>query len=65
MIKSPSGFSVQSPYVAIANRQTELMIRTASEFGFTLASRSRISAPSDPVPTLFDSLEEPEGEKLE
>jgi len=29
MIKSPSGFPVQSPYVAVANRQTEIMIRIA------------------------------------
>jgi P27 family predicted phage terminase small subunit len=45
MVKSPSGYPVQSPYVAIANRQTEIMMRIASEFGFTPASRSRISAP--------------------
>jgi P27 family predicted phage terminase small subunit len=59
MIKSPSGYPVQSPYVSIANRQTEIMIRIASEFGFTPASRSRISTPSNPEPTLFDSLDGP------
>ncbi len=57
MVKSPSGYPVQSPYVAIANRQTEIMMRIASEFGFTPASRSRISAPSQAEPTLFDALE--------
>lgn len=62
MIKSPSGFPVQSPYVAIANRQTEIMIRIASEFGFTPASRSRISAPSDSDPSLFDNLDETDGD---
>ena len=46
MIKSPSGYPVQSPYVASANRQIEIMIRIASEFGFTPASRSRILAPT-------------------
>ena len=45
MVKSPSGYPVQSPYVSIANRQAEIMMRIASEFGFTPASRSRISAP--------------------
>jgi phage terminase small subunit len=60
MIKSPSGFPVQSPYVAIVNRQTEIMIRIASEFGFTPASRSRISTPSSFEPTLFDGLENSE-----
>lgn len=48
MVKSPSGYPIQSPYVAIANRQAELMMRIASEFGFTPASRSRISAPQYP-----------------
>ena len=41
MMKSPSGFPVQSPYVAIVNRQAEIMMRIASEFGFTPAARSR------------------------
>ena len=47
MVKSPTGYPIQSPYVSIANRQAEIMMRIASEFGFTPASRSRISAPSD------------------
>jgi len=42
MMKSPSGYPVQSSYVAIANRQADLMVRLASELGFTPASRSRI-----------------------
>src|ERR1043166_9654629 len=62
MVKSPSGYPIQSPYVAIANRQPGLMIRIASEFGFTPPSRSRISTPSPTEPTLFDALEEPSGE---
>jgi phage terminase small subunit len=33
------------------------MMRIASEFGFTPASRSRISMPSPAEPTLFDALE--------
>jgi phage terminase small subunit len=35
---------IQSPYVSIANRQAEIMMRIASEFGFTPASRSRIDS---------------------
>jgi hypothetical protein len=60
MVKSPNGFPVQSPYVAIANRQAEIMMRIACEFGFTPASRSRIAAPSPAEPTLFDAFFEPE-----
>jgi P27 family predicted phage terminase small subunit len=42
MIKSPNGFPMQSPYLSHLNRQVEIMMRIASEFGFTPASRSRI-----------------------
>jgi P27 family predicted phage terminase small subunit len=53
IVKSPTGYPIQSPYLAIANRQAELMIRVAAEFGFTPASRSRIAAPpSDYLPLL-------------
>jgi P27 family predicted phage terminase small subunit len=54
MVKSPTGYPIQSPYVSIANRQAEIMMRIASEFGFTPASRSRIAAPRPHEPTLFD-----------
>lgn len=59
MVKSPSGYPIQSPYVAVANRQAEIMMRIASEFGFTPASRGRISVAADPVPDLF-SLHSPD-----
>jgi phage terminase small subunit len=39
--------------VSIANRQTEIMMRIASEFGFTPASRSRIATPAPPENDLF------------
>ena len=42
MIKSPNGFPMQSPYLSHLNKQNEIMMRIASEFGFTPASRSRI-----------------------
>ena len=58
MVKSPTGFPIQSPYLAIANRQAEIMMRIASEFGFTLASRSRISAPQPDQLPLFDTTDE-------
>ena len=55
MVKSPTGYPIQSPYVSIANRQAEIMMRIAAEFGFTPASRSRLSAPAaEQEPTLFD-----------
>jgi P27 family predicted phage terminase small subunit len=63
MIKSPSGFPVQSPYLAVANRQTEIMMRVASEFGFTPASRSRISTPCREEPGLLKLMEGGEGDE--
>jgi uncharacterized membrane protein YhaH (DUF805 family) len=51
------GHRSQSPYLAIANRQAEIMMRIASEFGFTPASRSRISAPPKDQLPLFDAAE--------
>jgi hypothetical protein len=52
--ESPSGYPVQSPYVAIANRQAEIMMRIASEFGFTPASRVRLWMVSNIPSGLWD-----------
>jgi hypothetical protein len=51
----------QSPYVSIANRQAEIMMRIASEFGFTQASRGRISTPPADKRTLFDIVDDGSG----
>jgi phage terminase small subunit len=56
-VKSPNGYPIQSPYIAIADRQAEIMLRIASEFCFTPASRSRIATPSPAEPSLFDMME--------
>lgn len=58
MVKSPTGFPIQSPYVSIANRQAEIMMRVSAELGFTPASRGRISVAAEPERTLFDDLAE-------
>jgi P27 family predicted phage terminase small subunit len=43
MVKSPSGFPMQSPYLAVANKAIEQMRGLLSEFGMSPASRTRIS----------------------
>jgi P27 family predicted phage terminase small subunit len=39
---TPNGFSMQSPYLAIINRQALIMMKAASELGFTPVSRPRL-----------------------
>ena len=41
VMKSPSGYPMQSPYVSIATKYADIMARIAAEFGFTPASRRR------------------------
>ena len=43
MMKSPNGFPVQSPYLAVANRAMEQMRSLLAEFGMSPASRTRVS----------------------
>ena len=43
LVKTPSGYVQQSPWLTIANKQLELMGRFMTELGMTPASRSRVS----------------------
>jgi len=54
LYKTPSGYVQQSPWLAIANKQLELMGRYMVELGMTPAARSRVAV-ADPrmdVPTI-------------
>ena len=64
-----SGFPVQSPYVAIANKQAAVMMSIAAEFGFTPSTRGKLPAPGrfakvdlfgDPVPENWGARGRPE-----
>lgn len=48
MIKSPSGYPVQSSYAIQANQQRDAMLRCAAELGLTPASRLRFPK-NDPL----------------
>ncbi|CAJ7420107.1 P27 family phage terminase small subunit [Burkholderia pseudomallei] len=50
VIKAPSGFPVQSPFLAIANKAHDQMCKLLVEFGMTPSSRSRVTA-KKPDPT--------------
>ena len=58
MVKSPNGHPMQSPYVAVANKQVEIMGRIAAEFGMTPSSRTRIRVggriPDDPFAAFLE-----------
>jgi P27 family predicted phage terminase small subunit len=47
MLKTPSGYVQQSPWLSVANKQLELMGRFMAELGITPASRSRVAAWQD------------------
>jgi P27 family predicted phage terminase small subunit len=44
MIKTPSGYVQQNPWLPVANKQLEIMGRYMAELGITPASRSRVRA---------------------
>jgi P27 family predicted phage terminase small subunit len=45
LLKAPSGYVQQSPWLSIANKQLELMGRYMAELGLTPVSRSRVAVP--------------------
>lgn len=58
LIKTPNGMPIQSPYISIINKQASVMLKAASEMGFTPASRSRVeidggNAEEDPTDRFF------------
>jgi len=47
MLKTPSGYVQQSPWLSVSNKQLELMGRYMAELGITPASRSRVRLADD------------------
>ncbi|HEY0009885.1 MAG TPA: phage terminase small subunit P27 family [Tepidisphaeraceae bacterium] len=57
IVRSPSGFPIQNPYLAVANKAMEQIMKISSEFGLTPSSRSRIDAkPHTPTDELQNFL---------
>ena len=52
-------FPMQTPYVAVANKQVDIMVRIAAELGMTPSSRTRIRVgdkpPEDPFETFLQN----------
>lgn len=60
IIKAPNtGVPLQSPFVAVLNKQAQLMLKAAAELGFTPSSRSRVKTEKRPASTNpFEGLKE-------
>lgn len=43
IVKTKGGNVIQNPYLAVANRAQEQMVKIAAEFGMTPSSRTRVS----------------------
>jgi P27 family predicted phage terminase small subunit len=58
LVKAPSGYPMQNPYLAIANKAFEQMQKMLVEFGMTPSSRSRIQVQeedtADPFAAFMD-----------
>jgi P27 family predicted phage terminase small subunit len=68
LVKTASGYVQQSPWLAIANKQLELMGRFMTELGMTRAARSRVAVEDPrmalPVTYIFRSVEEGEPDQV-
>lgn len=43
MVRAPgSGYPMQNPYLAVVNKQAQIMLKAAAEMGFTPSARSRV-----------------------
>jgi P27 family predicted phage terminase small subunit len=51
-VKTPNGFPVQSPWLAVSNKAMELCTKFLAEFGMSPSARTRVSPSAQP--DLFD-----------
>ena len=49
MLKTPSDYVQQSPWLSVANKQLEIMGRYMTELGMTPAARTRVAALNEPA----------------
>jgi P27 family predicted phage terminase small subunit len=56
IVKSPSGYPIQNPWLSIANKAMAQMLKVLPEFGMTPSSRSRIRIDGQQADDLEDFL---------
>ena len=49
VVKSPNGFPQMNPFLPIANRAMEQLLKTASELGLTPTARARLAGKTKPA----------------
>lgn len=49
IVKSPSGFPIQNPYLAVANKAMEQIARLAGDLGLSPSSRARMTGSATPA----------------
>ena len=59
LVKAPSGLPIQSPYLPVLNRQTEIARKLAAELALPPAQRNRVGpyGPEQGGPSPWDALE--------
>jgi P27 family predicted phage terminase small subunit len=50
VVKTPAGFAAVSPWLTVANKAAELMLRYGQELGLSPASRTRIKTQPQAAP---------------
>jgi len=48
LVKAPSGYPIQSPYLPIVNKQQGILVKLLAEIGGTPSSRSRLPGSKEP-----------------
>lgn len=54
LLKTPAGYVQPSPWLSVANKQLELMLRFMGELGLSPASRSRVTTTPSLAPTSWE-----------
>ena len=60
VVRSPSGYPMPNPFIAIANKSLQMCVKLWAEFGLTPSSRTRVAAREDaPADDPFAEFDRP------
>jgi P27 family predicted phage terminase small subunit len=65
VVNAPSGFPVQSPWVQIANKSYDQLMKILPELGFSPSSRSRLKIEKVPIDDPYQLLKQRRARSLE